>query len=299
MKFFQWLWQQPALLVTLTCLFWGGNTIAAKIAVDDITPYQVTFGRWGLLSITLFLCYRRQIQAAWPILRPYRVYLFLMPAIGFVVFGFLFYEAGHRTTAINIGILQGSVPIFVLIGAFLLYRTRITWLQIAGVMVGFLGVVTVATGGLPGVMSEIQLNTGDLMMIGACLVWASYTIGLKKRPAIPGLILFAVFCIPAAFVSAPFAIFELASGHAPWPTLTGGGVLLYTTVFPSFLAQLFFLRGVDLMGPGRTGMFVNLTPIFAALLAVGILRETFHIYHAVALVLVLAGLWLSRDRSIA
>jgi len=180
-----------------------------------------------------------------------------------------------------------------------LYRTRITWLQIAGVTVGFLGVVTVATGGLPGVMSEIQLNTGDLMMIGACLVWASYTIGLKKRPAIPGLILFAVFCIPAAFVSAPFAIFELASGHAPWPTLTGGGVLLYTTVFPSFLAQLFFLRGVDLMGPGRTGMFVNLTPIFAALLAVGILRETFHIYHAVALVLVLAGLWLSRDRSIA
>ena len=180
MKFFQWLWQQPALLVTLTCLFWGGNTIAAKIAVDDITPYQVTFGRWGLLSITLFLCYRRQIQAAWPKLRPYRIYLFLMPAIGFVVFGFLFYEAGHRTTAINIGILQGSVPIFVLIGAFLLYRTRITWLQIAGVMVGFLGVVTVATGGLPGVMSEIQLNTGDLMMIGACLVWASYTIGLKS-----------------------------------------------------------------------------------------------------------------------
>jgi drug/metabolite transporter (DMT)-like permease len=220
-----------------------------------------------------------------------------MPVIGFVVFGFLFYEAGHRTTAINIGILQGSVPIFVLIGAFLLYRTRITWLQISGVIVGFLGVVVVATGGLPGVMREIRLNAGDLMMIGACLVWASYTIGLKKRPAIPGLILFAVFCIPAAFVSAPFAIFELASGRAPWPTLTGCGVLLYTTVFPSFLAQLFFLRGVDLMGPGRTGMFVNLTPIFAALLAVGILREAFHVYHAVALVLILAGLWLSRDRS--
>ena len=87
------MWQQPALLVTLTCLFWGGNTIAAKIAVDDISPYQLTFGRWGLLSITLFLCYRKQIQAAWPTLRPYRVYLFFMPAIGFVVFGFLFYEA--------------------------------------------------------------------------------------------------------------------------------------------------------------------------------------------------------------
>ena len=284
------MWQQPALLVTLTCLFWGGNTIAAKIAVDDISPYQVTFGRWGLLSITLFLCYRKQIQAAWPTLRPYRVYLFLMPAIGLVVFGFLFYEAGHRTTAINLGILQASVPIFVLIGAFLLYRTRVTWLQILGVIVGFLGVVTVATGGLLGVMREIQLNVGDLMMIGACLVWASYTIGLKRRPMVPGLILFAVFCIPAAFVSAPFAIFELVSGHASWPTLTGGGVLLYTTIFPSFLAQLFFLRGVDLMGPGRTGMFVNLTPIFAALLAVGILRETFHVYHAVALVLVLAGL---------
>ena len=140
------------------------------------------------------------------------------------------------------------------------------------------------------------MNSGDVMMIVACIVWAGYTIGLRNRPKIPGLILFAIFCAPAAITSMPFVIYEVAWDNAALPTRTGWLVLFYRTLFPSFLAQLFFLRGVDLMGPEMTGLFVNLTPIFAALLAVVMLDESFQLYHAVALLLVLFGLWLARER---
>jgi drug/metabolite transporter (DMT)-like permease len=53
------------------------------------------------------------------------------------------------------------------------------------------------------------------------------------------------------------------------------------------------MRGVELIGPGRAGVFINLVPIFSSLLAVGLLGEPFHLYHAAALVLVLVGIALS------
>ena len=297
MKIFHWLWKQPVILMSLTCLFWGGNTIAARIAVDQISPYQVTFGRWSLVSLGFILFYRRQIWVAWQQLRGRRAYLFLMGASGFVLFNFLFYESGHRTTAINIGILQGSIPIFVLIGAFFVYKARITWLQLVGVLLGFIGVFIVATGALPSALLNTRLNIGDLMMTAACLVWAGFTIGLRNKPPVPSLILFAMFCMIASLLSAPFAIYEVVLGDAKFPTLTGWFVLLYIAVCASTFGQLFYLRSVDLMGPSRTGMFLNLIPIVGALLAIGILGESFFFYHGVALLLILGGLWISREPS--
>ena len=50
--------------------------------------------------------------------------------------------------------------------------------------------------------------------------------------------------------------------------IQGGLILLYVALVPSLLSQIFYMRGVELIGPGRAGLFVNLVPIFGALLAV-------------------------------
>jgi drug/metabolite transporter (DMT)-like permease len=86
----------------------------------------------------------------------------------------------------------------------------------------------------------------------------------------------------------------VVAGTFRMPTAQGLAVTAWIAVFPSFLSQIFYLRGVDLIGPGRTGVFVNLVPVFAAVLAVGLISEPFAPYHAVALVLVLGGIWLAQ-----
>jgi drug/metabolite transporter (DMT)-like permease len=135
------------------------------------------------------------------------------------------------------------------------------------------------------------------MMAAACVLYAGYTVGLKSRPAVTGRVVLSVLCLPAALFSLPFAILEILSAQVLMPTATGWYVIAYVVFLPSFLAQLFYLRSVDLVGPGRTGMFVNLTPVFAACLAVLLLNESFQLYHSVALLLVLGGLWLSKERA--
>jgi len=61
-------------------------------------------------------------------------------------------------------------------------------------------------------------------------------------------------------------------------------------MFPSILAQVFYIRGVELIGANRAGLFINLVPIFGTLLAIVLLGETFHAYHAVAMAMVLGGI---------
>lgn len=59
---------------------------------------------------------------------------------------------------------------------------------------------------------------------------------------------------------------------------------------PSFLSQIFFMRGVDLVGPSSAGLYANLVPIFSAFLAAVILNESFSMYHLFAMSIVFAGI---------
>ena len=104
---------------------------------------------------------------------------------GLTVFNALFYLAAHHTTAVNLTILQGSMPVFVLVGALLFYGTRIRGWQIAGMAVTLLGALLVATRGDPGTLVSFSFNVGDLWMLAACCLYAGYTVALRSKPVDP------------------------------------------------------------------------------------------------------------------
>ena len=209
-------------------------------------------------------------------------------------FNALYYFAAHYTSAINIGILQGSMPIFVLAGAWLAHGARASLVQWVGVLITALGVVVVATRGTPLSILEVDLNTGDLAMVAACAVYAAYTVALRDRPSMPATAFFALLALIAAVTSLPLVALEVYAGGLRMPTANGLLITVWIAIFPSFLAQIFYLRGVDLIGPGRAGVFVNLVPVFAAAMAVVLIDEPFAAFHAVALVLVIGGIWLAQ-----
>ena len=216
-----------------------------------------------------------------------------MGALGFTGFNAVYYVAAHYTTAVNIGIIQGSIPVFVLIGAFAAYRTAVSPLQVGGVAVTMLGVVLVGTGGDLARIAALAINRGDLLMVVACLLYAGYTVALQRRPPVAALSLFTALAAAALLASLPLVALEAASGQLQWPTATGWIIVVLAVLFPSFVAQMFFIRGVELIGPGRAGVFINLVPVFASILAVAILGESFAAFQATALGLVLGGIWLS------
>lgn len=281
------------LLLSFTALCWGGNAVFGRMAVDEISPMALVTARWLGVSLLLALFARQNIRRDWPVLRPHLFAVAMLGILGFTSFNALFYVAAHFTTAVNIGILQGSIPMFILVGALLAYRTRITGVQVAGVIVTMIGVIIVGSGGSLERLAALAINFGDILMLGACLLYSVYTVALRKRPATSALGLFAVMAFAAFVASLPLVYVEFSLGRFQWPTATGWIIVALVTLFPSLVAQIFFIQGVALIGPGRAGIFVNLVPVFASILAVLLLGEPFETYHAAALVLVLGGIWLS------
>ena len=156
-----------------------------------------------------------------------------------------------------------------------------------------LGVVIVASGGDLRELQSLAINCGDLYMLIACFFYAGYSIGLSRRPRVSALGLFSIIAIVAWLVSLPLVAFETYQQGWQNPTPTGWSIVLGVTLLPSLIAQVFFIQGVALIGPGRAGVFVNLVPVFASLMAVIFLREAFEPYHALSLMLVLGGIGLS------
>ncbi len=290
----QRLYQWPGLLLTLTAVFWAGNTVAARLAIDQISPFMLTTLRWVLVAAVLWPVYGGEIRKHWGQIRPRLFAIVMLAVLGMSGFNALYYVAAHYTSAINMGILQGSLPIFVLAGAYLAHGTRGGLVQLAGVLITAVGVVVVATRGEPLAILEVEFNKGDLAMLAACVLYAFYTVALRDRPHMPGAAFFTLLALIAAVTSLPLVAFEALTTGVTMPTLQGWLVTAWVAIFPSTLSQLFYLRGVDLIGPGRAGVYVNLVPVFAAVLAVVLIDEPFAAFHAVALVLVIGGIWLAQ-----
>lgn len=290
---FQGAYGNAYLVLTICAMGWGGNAVAGRFAVGEISPMLLTLFRWLGVAILVWSFARPKIIADLPVLRAHLGYFVMMGAIGFTGFNILFYLAAHSTTALNIGILQGALPVFVLIGSYVAFRTPVAAVQGAGIVVTVAGVVVITSGGDLATLKALEFNVGDLLMLVACLVYSIYVVLLRRRPEVSGIAMFAMMATAAMLATVPFTAWEAASGGLVWPTPAGWVTVLFVVLFPSFTSQLFFMRGVQLIGPGRAGVFINLVPIFASIFSVLILGEQFEISHAIGLALVLGGIWIA------
>ena len=284
------------LMLGLATLGWGGNTIASRLAVGEISPMALIFLRWAVVVAILLISHGRQMKAAFPVIRARLPWIALMGGLGMTAFNALFYVAAHTTTAVNLGIIQSTMPGLILLGSFLVYGTRINSIQGVGLMIAFAGVVVVVTQGSLEQLFHLAFNNGDLLMLLACLFYSGYTIGLRNRPKIDGMFMMGYFAIAAWITTIPLLVIEDAITGILWPDLDGWLIILYVAIMPSFLSQVFFMRGVDLVGPGQAGLYTNLVPIYGAILAVLILGEILHLYHVAALGLVFYGIYLFEIR---
>jgi len=280
-------------LLALTTLFWAGNSIAGKLAVGHVSPMIIVTLRWVSIAVALYIFSRDQIAADWAVARSRLAYLRRMGALGFTVFSVAVYYALIYTTAINASILQGAMPLFVFVASYVLFASRIVKAQAIGFLLSFLGVIVVATQGEFGNLMALNVNLGDALMLVAIIAYALYTGGLRSKPKLHWTSLMFMLCLAASLTSLPLLAFEMLQGATLFPDAQGWVIILYIVVFPTLLSQIFFIRAVELIGPNRAGLFINLLPVWGALLAITILGETFHLYHGAALLMILAGIGLA------
>lgn len=281
------------LFLLLTTLLWGGNSVAGKLAVGHVSPMTLVFLRWVLAVAILLPIGWRTIREDWPVVRKYWFVLAALGASGFTLFNTIFYTALNYTTAINVSIEQAAMPVLIIIANFFFFRLRVSWAQIAGVVLTIFGVILTACHGDPRRLLTLELNFGDAIMLVAVVLYSGYSVGLRLKPVMRWQSLMLSLAIAALITSLPFFMWEVAAGKVIVPDISGWVVIVYTAIGASVISQITYIRGNELIGANRAGLFINLVPIFGTLLSVLIVGETFQLYQALALVLVLGGISLA------
>ena len=283
-------------LLALAMLSWSGNHVVGRLAAGHVPPFAISLFRWGVPVVLLWPFVREHLRRDWPVIKEnWRTLLFL-GLTGGAVFGVLQYVGLRYTTAINVSVLNSLAPVMIALAGAALFRDRLRWQQGGGIAVSLLGVALIITKADLKRAAGLDFNWGDLIILFNVAIWAIYSVCLRWRPRMHWISFTYCLGLVSTVATLPFFVGEQAVGLTLQPTLLTVGVLAYVAVFPSVIGFAAWHRGVDVLGPTRSGATLHLIPLFSALIATVALGEQLMGFHVVGFALILAGVWLSSAR---
>lgn len=277
------------LMVAVAPLCWAGNIVLAKGVATLIPPTALAFWRWAVAFLVLLPLTWPYVKRDWKTALAGWKILGVLALFGVTLFNTLLYTAMHTTTAINGALIQTTMPAVIIVISLILYGERVSWIQAAGVSLCVVGAGVVVLKGRWQALIDMSLVQGDLLMIVAVVLYALYSALLPKRPNIHPMSFltytFGLGCLGLL----PLYLWEISVVGTFALTPGVAGSICYVAIFPSIVAYFCWNRGVAVIGANRTGLFINLIPVFAAILAIVFLGESLKAFHLAGMALILLG----------
>lgn len=230
-----------------------------------MTPLQITFSRWFLASFILVavaaIVEKPEWKEALKLWKP----LAAMAILGVIGYTILVYYALKFTSSTNAALVNTINPAMIAIAAAIYLKEKMNRLQIAGVVLSLVGVFVVLTGGNLLEIFQVHYNKGDLMMVVAMGIWTIYSMVGKQIKDIPPITATALTSAMASIIMLPFVIYQSMSITTLSPMAWTG--IIYITIFPSVLSFVIWNMGVKEIGANKTGIFLNLIPVFTAIIS--------------------------------
>ncbi len=280
-------------LLPLASACWAGNHVLARAAGGHVPPASLAVVRWALVALVVLPFALAHARADWPkLMRNWRLML-LFAITGGGMFGTLQFVALQFTTALNMGVVGSVAPAFIVAASWLLFRDRLSPMQLTGVTISLSGVLVIVSQLDPARLASFSFNGGDLIIIANMMLWAVYSACLRLRPDIHPMTFMLAMAVIAGLGNLPFAALEHAFDYRLQPTWLTYVTVLYAAFVTTVLAYVAWNRGVDIVGAPRASAFLHTVPVFSVVLATTILGETVEVYHLLGFFLILAGVSLA------
>ena len=287
------------LFLFLSVLFWAGNFIVGKYAsYYQIPPFSLNFYRWFFAWLILLpFTFKEIISKKNYILENYKFYI-LLGITSVTIFNSIVYYSLNFTQVISGVLMISTIPVMIMFISSILKIERTNIFQILGVICSFVGVILIITKANFDLLVNLDFNKGDLTMVVAMLSWATYSALLKKRKhELSQLSLLEVIITFGLIFLIPIYITEYSLGFEITLNKPFILVLIYVVLFPGLAAFICWIKGISLIGPNRSGVFLHLMPILSALMAMIIFKEKFMLYHLLGAFFILSGIILSNRKS--
>ncbi len=283
----------------LATLFWSGNFIVGKFAtLFEIPPLTLNFLRWVMVWFLLIPFTYKEILKKKNYIRKNFMVISFMGIITISTFNSVVYFALNFTQVINAVLMLAAIPAVVIILSSLMKVEKSNLFQLLGLVLSILGVGTIITNADIQKIVSLNFNKGDLWMIVCVMSWSLYSTLLKKKKFELSQFTFIQLMVSVGLVFLlPQYLYEQSIGLELKINKAFILILLYVVIFPAIAAYYCWQKAIVLIGPNRSAMFIQLMPLFSALMAIMIFGEKFQLYHFIGAAFIVSGIYLSNRKT--
>ena len=278
----------------LTAVFWGGTFIAGKIVAQDVTPFSAAFLRFAIASAFLVLITWR-VEGKLPrIARSLVLPIFLLGLTGVFAYNVFFFKGLQSIDAGRAALIIALNPVMISLLSSILFKEELTPIKIIGILLSVIGAMTVISRGNPLHLFQGHLEWGELNIFGCVLSWVSFSlIGKSVLGKISPLV---SICYSSLAGTATLIIPAMLEGL--WTFLPSySGItwlgLFYLGFFGTVLGFVWYYEGIKKIGPTKAGLFINVVPLSAVVLAFFLLNEPLTLSLLIGAILVSTGIYLT------
>ena len=287
------------LLLVVATLFWSGNFIVGKFAtLFEIPPLTLNVFRWISVWMILIPFTYKEIYNNFSYIKKNLLVIGFMGVITISTFNSVVYFALNYTQVINAVLVLAAIPAATIVLSLLMRIEKTNFFQICGLILSIIGIGSIISNGEIQRILSLSFNKGDLWMLVCVLTWALYSTLLKKYK-----FKFSQFSLIQLMVSIgilfliPQYFYEQSIGLEVNFNKAFFLILFYVVVFPAIAAYYCWQKGIEIIGPNRASMFIQLMPLFSAVMAIIIFNEKFELYHFAGAAFIVSGIYLSNKKT--
>jgi drug/metabolite transporter (DMT)-like permease len=276
----------------IVLLIWASSFAITRTVVKDVPPILFALLRYSVASVVMLCIYYSQRSKIKPPANRMHGQVLIMALTGISLY-YIFFNISLVHTEASVGaLIQGFIPVVVMVLAYVFLKEKISLYQVFGSAICLAGVILIGFIS-PGKSGGNNSVLGNVLMIAAVICWAAYTILSKRVADTDGIWLTTRLTVIGTILLLPAVLIEMWHQPPPRISFTGWVAIVYMGIFPSAISYLWYNHALKHISATRVGLFLNLDPVFGAILAVAVLNEPLYTLQIVGGVLVFAGILLS------
>ncbi len=286
-------------LLVFATFCWSGNFIVGKFAyLFEVPPLTLNFFRWVSVWLILIPFTYKEIYVNLSYIKKNWIVISFMGIITISTFNSVVYFALTYTQVINSVLVLSAIPAVTIVISSMMNVDRTNKFQLIGLSLSIIGIGAIISNADIQKIISLSFNKGDLWMLVCVFTWALYSTLLKKHK-----FKFSQFTLIQLMVSVgiifliPQYFYEQSIGLELNFNKAFFTILFYVVIFPALAAYYCWQKGIEIVGPNRATMFIQLMPLLSAVMAIIIFREKFELYHLIGALFILTGIYLSNRKT--
>ncbi len=286
------------IFLTFAALFWSGNFIVGKFAtLFEVPPLTLNFLRWVMVWFILIPFTIKEILEKKNYIKKNFFTIGLMGILSISTFNSVVYFALNFTQVINAVLMLAAIPPMIIIFSSVMQIEKTNIFQLSGLFLSIIGVGTIISNADIQKIISLSFNKGDIWMLVCVLSWSLYSTLLKKNKfELSQFSLIQIMVSVGLIFLVPQFLYEQSIGLDIKINKASIFILLYVVIFPAIAAYYCWQKSIELIGPNRSSMFIQLMPLFSAFMAIIIFKERFQLFHFTGATFIISGIYLSNRK---